>query len=213
MWHHRHEATPTSTKMTVLQSWRYLVDCSVGRSCPEFVWIHCLETWVGSLRLSDLLIFFGWFGRAWLGFVWFAHLVWLRLVLAGLGCRLSSTVGLILASRRFPNTFSFPKNTGNRQKEQVTREHGCPTLPHLLKCFAYERTTQETARKSKLPVNLAVLFYLTCWSASPTNEQHRKPPERASYLWLWLCYFTSIAAVLPELDTNRPPWLGPALLP
>ena len=119
MWHHRHEAPPTSTKMTVLQSWRYLVDCSVGRSCPELVWIHCLETWVGSLRHSGLLIFLGWFGRAWLGFVWCAHLVWLRL-------------------------------TGNRQKEQVTRKHGCVTLPQLL---------------------------------------------------------------LPELHTNRPPWLGPAFLP
>ena len=87
---------------------------------------------------------------------------------------------------RGTSTYRIQESTnaqaGNRQKEQVTREHGCATLPHLLKCFPYERTTQETARKSELPVNMAVLLYLNC------------------------CSF-------PELDTNRPPWLGPTLLP
>ena len=103
------------------------------------------------------------------------------------------------ASYPFHGCVFLPTNApqGNRQK---------PTawfwLQGVFLIRFHSRKTQETARKSKLPVNMAVLLYLTCWSASPTNEQHRKPPERASYPWTWLCYFTSLAEVLPLRTSN-----------
>ena len=75
---------------------------------------------------------------------------------------------------------------GNRQKEQVTREHGCATLLQLLQCFlSWTRMahlgsdlhscpkTSIIARKGKLPVD----------RTAPTDEQRRQPPEKASSPW------------------------------
>ena len=134
-------------------------------------------------------------------------LSWTQIAHLGSDLHSCSTTQAIASKGKLLFTLKMPTNEhqGKPPEKASYPCHGCALLRinYLLikKCLRMHR--KETARKGKLP--LMWPRYCTLLAAVATGRRSELPVT-------WLRYFTSLAEVLPELDTNRPPWLGPALL-